>query len=87
MGNADLELSGGGGGGGRGGGLDLFALLAFFPSVISSFLTQNKGGRGEGPCLTCLRSATDYIRGSVSASSVLVNLMLTPDRCSRSSVD
>ena len=34
----DLEL------GGR--GLDLLALLAFFPSVISSFFTQNKGGGG-----------------------------------------
>ena len=39
----DLELSGGG-------GLDLLALLAFFPSVISSFLIQNKGG-GRGPVL------------------------------------
>ena len=29
-----------------GGGLDLLALLAFFPSVISSFSTQNKGGGG-----------------------------------------
>ena len=28
---------------GRGGGVDLLALLAFLPSVISSFFTQNKG--------------------------------------------
>lgn len=37
----DLELRGRGGGGGV---LDLLALLAFFPSVISSFFSQNKGG-------------------------------------------
>ena len=38
----DLEL--------RGGGLDLLALSAIFPSVISSFFTQNKGGPGPpGP--------------------------------------
>ena len=36
----DLELRGGGGG-----GLDVLALLARFPSVISSFFTQNKGGQ------------------------------------------
>ena len=36
----DLELGGGGG------SLDLLALLAFIPSVISSFFTQNKGGLG-----------------------------------------
>ena len=42
----DLELKGGGGGGGGGGGLDLIALSAIFPSVISSFFTQNKGGLG-----------------------------------------
>ena len=41
----DLELNGGGGGG-REGGLDLLALLGFFPSVISSFFTQNKRPRG-----------------------------------------
>ena len=34
----DLELKGGGG---EEGGFDLLALLAFFPSVISSFFTQN----------------------------------------------
>ena len=39
----DLELRGGGGG-----GLDLLAMPAIFPSVISSFFTQNKGG-GPGP--------------------------------------
>ena len=41
----NLELRGGGGGGG---GLDLLAMAAIFPSVISSFFTQNKGG-GAGP--------------------------------------
>ena len=40
-----LELRGGRGGGG-GGGLDLLALPAIFPSVVSSFFTQNKGGGG-----------------------------------------
>ena len=39
----DLELRGGG-------GLDLLAMAAIFPSVISSFFTQNKGrGRPPGP--------------------------------------
>ena len=42
----DLELRGRGGGG----GLDLLALSAIFPSVISSIFTQNKGGGGPpGP--------------------------------------
>ena len=40
----DLELRDG-----VGGGLDLLALLAFIPSVISSFFTQNKGGPGPSP--------------------------------------
>ena len=31
--------------GGGGCGLGLLVLLAFFPSVISSFFTQNKGGQ------------------------------------------
>ena len=47
----DLELTGEGGGGG-GGGFVLLALPAFLPSVISSFVTQNKGvggGRPPGP--------------------------------------
>ena len=41
MADPDLELRG------KGGGrfLDFLALLAFFPSVISSFFTQNRGGR------------------------------------------
>ena len=39
----DLELRG------RGGGLDLLAMVAIFPSVISSFFTQNKGGGGVRP--------------------------------------
>ena len=42
----DLELRGGRG---EGGGLDFVALLAFFPSVISSSFAQNKGGGGTGP--------------------------------------
>ena len=39
----DLELRGGGGG-----GLDLLAMAAIFPSVVSYFFTQNKGG-GQMP--------------------------------------
>ena len=42
MADPDLELGRGGG------GLDLLALSANFPSVISSFFTQNEGG-GAGP--------------------------------------
>ena len=45
MADPDLELRGGGGGGG-GPGLDLLAMAAIFPSVISSFFTQNKGWPG-----------------------------------------
>ena len=37
----DLELRGGGGGG----GLDLLAMSAIFPSVISSFLPKIRGAR------------------------------------------
>ena len=45
--------------GGGGGGLDLLALSAIFPSVISSFFTQNKGGRAPpGPSP---RSATGNV--------------------------
>ena len=50
----DLELSGGGGGG----AFDLLAMAAIFPSVISSFLTQNKGGGGPGAPGPSPRSAT-----------------------------
>ena len=67
MADTDLEIREGGGGGGAvliylpwrrgGGGLDLLAMAAIFPSVISSFFTQNKGGEGgPGPSP---RSATD----------------------------
>ena len=45
MADPDLELRGGGGGGN---GPDFLALPALFPSVISSFFAQNKGG-GTGP--------------------------------------
>ena len=47
MADPDLELTAGGAGGG---GLDLLAMAAIFPSVISFFFTQNKGGPGPpGP--------------------------------------
>ena len=45
---------------GEGAGLDLLALLAFFPSVISSFFTHNKGGGGGPPLDPPLH--TDSIR-------------------------
>ena len=40
----DLELRGGGGG-----GLDLLAMAAIFPSVISSFLPKIRGGGPRAP--------------------------------------
>ena len=41
-----------GGGGGKGrGGLDLLATATIFPSVISSFFTQNRGGPPLDPPL------------------------------------
>ena len=43
-GSRPCELRGGGGG-----GLDLLALSAIFPSVISSFFTKNKGGGAWAP--------------------------------------
>ena len=49
MADPDLELMGEG-------GLDLLAMAAIFPSVISSFFTQNKGGGGP-------RSATGNVHG------------------------
>ena len=51
----DLELKGRGGG-----SLDLLAQLAFFPSVISSFFTQNRGG-DLGPPGPSPRSATESL--------------------------
>ena len=51
MADPDLELRRGGGG-----GLDLLALSAIFPSVISFFFTQSKGG--PGPPGPSPRSAT-----------------------------
>ena len=50
----DPELKGGSGGEG---GFDLLPLLAFFPTVISSFFTRNGWGPGPSP-----RSATNLDR-------------------------
>ena len=52
MADPDLELRGGGGGG----GLDLLAMAAIFPSVISSFLPKIRGS--PGPPGPSSRSAT-----------------------------
>ena len=57
----DLELR-------RGEGFDLLALLAFHPSVISSFSTQNKGSPGPSP-----RSATGLIPNKESYDNENVN--------------
>ena len=69
MADPDLELRGGRGGGG--GGLDLLALSAIFPSVISSIFTQNKGGGGPGPPGPSPRSATDDV--SILLANVVEN--------------
>ena len=60
----DLELREG-----RGGG-DLLALIAFLPSVISPFFTQNKGA-GSGPSA---RSATVGLRSFVAGTRVEVTV-------------
>ena len=49
----DLDLRGGGS------SLDLLALSPIFPSVISSFFTQNKGWGGGGLPGPSPRSATE----------------------------
>ena len=58
-------------------GLDLLALLAFFPSVISSFFTQDKGGgdRGRAPGPSPrppLSSDIDYVtqRGKIPSGNL-----------------
>ena len=63
----DLELRGGGGGRGVA-GLDLLAMAAIFPSVISSFFTQNRGGGGAGSPGPSPRSATDKERDLISST-------------------
>ena len=48
-------------GGSRPGGLDLLAMAAIFPSVISSFFVPKiRGGGGLGPPGPSPRSATGY---------------------------
>ena len=66
-------------------GLDLLTLLALFPSVISSFFTQNKGGGGGGgggPGLSP-RSATVSVRcfhGPSQTALVLDSSSFRPDK-------
>ena len=68
----DLERRGGGGG-----GLDLLALSAIFPSVISSFFTQSKGGGRTprapplDPPLQC-QNARVFCAGAGSRAAVLL---------------
>ena len=59
--NPDLELRGGGGG-----GLELLALLAFFPSVMSSFLPKISGS--PGPPGPSPRSDTAFFSNLLRAS-------------------
>ena len=60
MADPDLEIKGGGGGEGS---LDLLALLAFFPSVISSFfLPKITGGPGRKHSVLSSQFATEYHR-------------------------
>ena len=66
MADPDLEVRGGGGGG----GLDLLAMAAIFPSVISSFFTQNKGEGGRAPPGPSPRSATEYLGNCTRNESV-----------------
>ena len=51
-------MSQGGGEGGSGAGFDLLALLAFLPSVISSFSPEIRGGGGAGDPGASPRSVT-----------------------------
>ena len=60
--NPDLELRGGP-------GLDLLAMAAIFPSVISSFLTQSRGGGARSPPL-------DPPLGSVDALPTINQLLM-----------
>ena len=46
------------------GGLDFLALLALFPSVISSFFSQNKGGPSPRSATACLQSSAVFMFGS-----------------------
>ena len=73
MADPDLELRGGP-------GLDLLALPAIFPSVISSFFTQNKGG-GPGPQGPSPRSATETLLNNLHeevSCSVCMNTFTDP---------
>ena len=79
MADPDLELRGRGGGGGEG-GLDLLALLAFFHSVISSFLTKITGAPGpplDTP-LILIGNAAFYL--SSSPANTIGNPELWTDR-------
>jgi len=42
------------------GGVVLLALPAYLPSVMSSFFTENKVGRGPRPPSSSPRSATEF---------------------------
>ena len=62
----DFELRGGGGA-----DLDLLALSAIFPSVISSFFTQNKEGARVQKCTGLPRLCARFaIRGMLSWRSI-----------------
>ena len=60
-----------------GGGLDFLALLAFFPSVISSFFTQNKGGPGPpGPSPRSATANTIHLTLKMASAQVVETSVL-----------
>ena len=66
-------------------GLDLLALLALFPSVISSFFfTQNKGGGwgggGAGPSPKSATVSVGCYHGPSQTALVLDSLSFRPDK-------
>ena len=74
MADPDLELRGGGGGV----GLDLLAMVAIFPSVISSFFfTQNKGAPRAPPLDPPLGSGAAQLNIFSEEGGLYFSLMCT----------
>ena len=60
-------------------GLDLLALLTFFPPVISSFFTQNRGG-GAGPSPRSATVSVGCYHGPSQTALVLDSLSFRPNK-------